>query len=71
MYLTHFIYGAVEVPAKITILFFLNIFGRRKCQAATLLLTGACIMINIFIPKGHQELYSLIYSYNSNTRLTG
>uniref|UniRef100_A0A3Q0REJ4 Solute carrier family 22 member 7 n=1 Tax=Amphilophus citrinellus TaxID=61819 RepID=A0A3Q0REJ4_AMPCI len=51
MYLTHFIYGAIEVPAKLTIYCFLNIFGRRKCQAATLLLTGLCIGINIFISK--------------------
>ncbi|XP_030604300.1 solute carrier family 22 member 7-like [Archocentrus centrarchus] len=51
MYLTHFIYGAIEVPAKLTIYCFLNIFGRRKCQAVTLLLTGLCIGINIFISK--------------------
>ncbi|XP_006783570.2 solute carrier family 22 member 7-like [Neolamprologus brichardi] len=51
MYLTHFIYGAIEVPAKLTIYCFLNIIGRRKCQSGTLLLTGICIGINIFIPK--------------------
>ncbi|XP_070772576.1 solute carrier family 22 member 7-like [Enoplosus armatus] len=52
MYLTHFIYAAIEVPAKLMIYCFLNIIGRRKCQAGTLLLTGICIAINIFLPKG-------------------
>ncbi|XP_074503406.1 solute carrier family 22 member 7-like [Sebastes fasciatus] len=52
MYLTHFIYAAIEVPAKLTIYCFLNMVGRRKCQAGTLLLTGLCIAINIFLPQG-------------------
>ncbi|KAK2824647.1 hypothetical protein Q5P01_021822 [Channa striata] len=52
MYLTHFIYAAIEVPAKLMIYWLLNIIGRRKCQAGTLLLTGICIATNIFIPKG-------------------
>ncbi|KAF3707958.1 Solute carrier family 22 member 7 Organic anion transporter 2 rbOAT2 [Channa argus] len=52
IYLTHFIYAVIEVPAKLMIYWLLNIIGRRKCQAGTLLLTGICIAINIFIPKG-------------------
>lgn len=52
IYLTHFIYAAIEVPAKLMIYCFLNIIRRRKCQAGTLLLTGLCIAINIFMPKG-------------------
>ncbi|XP_045921336.1 solute carrier family 22 member 7-like [Micropterus dolomieu] len=52
LYLTHFIYAAIEVPAKLMIYCFLNIIGRRKCQAGTLLLTGICIAVNIFLPKG-------------------
>ncbi|KAG7228425.1 hypothetical protein INR49_007597, partial [Caranx melampygus] len=51
MYLTHFIYAAIEVPAKLMIYCLLNMIGRRKCQVGTLLLTGICIAINIFIPK--------------------
>uniref|UniRef100_A0A673AW14 Solute carrier family 22 member 6 n=1 Tax=Sphaeramia orbicularis TaxID=375764 RepID=A0A673AW14_9TELE len=53
MYLTHFIYAAIEFPAKLMAYFFLNKIGRRKCQAGTLLLTGTCIFINIFMPKGY------------------
>ncbi|XP_035028775.1 solute carrier family 22 member 7-like [Hippoglossus stenolepis] len=51
MYLTHFIYAAIEVPAKLMVYFILNIIGRRKCQSGTLLLTGICLAINIFLPK--------------------
>ncbi|KAK1905828.1 Solute carrier family 22 member 7 [Dissostichus eleginoides] len=56
IYLTHFIYAAIEVPAKLMIYCCLNIVGRRKCQAGTLLLTGLCIAINIFLP---QDLWHL------------
>lgn len=52
MYLTHFIYAAVEVPGKLMVYCLLNIIGRRSCLAGTLLLTGICIAINIFVPKG-------------------
>ncbi|KAM7385221.1 hypothetical protein PAMP_001315 [Pampus punctatissimus] len=51
MYLTHFIYAAIEIPAKLMVYFLVNVIGRRKCQAGTLLLTGTCIAMNIFIPK--------------------
>ncbi|KAL3050721.1 hypothetical protein OYC64_012693 [Pagothenia borchgrevinki] len=56
IYLTHFIYAAIEVPAKLMTYCCLNIVGRRKCQAGTLLLTGLCIAINIFLP---QDLWHL------------
>ncbi|XP_068184042.1 uncharacterized protein [Antennarius striatus] len=52
MYLTHFIYAAIEIPAKLITYFLLNIIGRRWCQAGTLLLTATCIAINIFVPQG-------------------
>ncbi|XP_012689650.1 solute carrier family 22 member 7-like [Clupea harengus] len=51
LYLTHFIYASIELPAKFLIYFSLNIIGRRYSQAGTLLLTGICILINIFTPK--------------------
>lgn len=61
IYLTHFIYAAIEVPAKLMIYCFLNIIGRRKCQAGTLLLTGLCIAINIFMPKGCSACLFLLF----------
>lgn len=51
MHLTHFIYAAIEVPAKLVVYCCVNTVGRRKCLAGTLLLTGTCIAVNIFIPK--------------------
>ncbi|KAM4594444.1 solute carrier family 22 member 7-like [Fundulus diaphanus] len=51
IYLTQFIYGVTEVPAKIFIIFFLNKIGRRLTQAGTLFLTGLCLFCNMFIPQ--------------------
>ncbi|KAM9769970.1 uncharacterized protein ACNS7B_007035 [Menidia menidia] len=51
IYLTQFIYGVTEVPAKAFIIFFLNKIGRRLTQAGTLFLTGLCIFCNMFIPQ--------------------
>ncbi|KAK7901130.1 hypothetical protein WMY93_017899 [Mugilogobius chulae] len=50
IYLTHFIYSAIEVPAKWLVYVLINVIGRRKSQAGTQLLTGICIFINIFMP---------------------
>nr|XP_057907275.1 solute carrier family 22 member 7-like [Doryrhamphus excisus] len=60
MYLTHFIYAAIEVPAKLLIYVLINKIGRRKCLAGTLILTGTCIVINIFVPKGLWHLRSAV-----------
>ena len=52
LYLTYFIYAAIEVPAKILVYISLKKIGRRPNQVGTLLLTGICIIINIVVPKG-------------------
>lgn len=52
VYLTQFIYAAIEVPAKLMVYFLLRVIGRKTCQAGTLLVTGTCIAINIFLSKG-------------------
>lgn len=51
MYLTHFIYAVIEVPAKLLVFWLLDKVGRRKCLAGTLLLTGLSIAIAVFVPK--------------------
>ncbi|KAM6972480.1 solute carrier family 22 member 7a [Aplochiton taeniatus] len=56
MYLTHFVYGAVEVPAKIGTYYALDRIGRRHGQAWSMILTGALIGLNTAIPTD----YSLI-----------
>lgn len=52
IYLTHFIYGAIEVPAKVFAFFILDWIGRRNGQAWFLIITGSLIGINTFIPLG-------------------
>uniref|UniRef100_A0A3Q3SLS6 Solute carrier family 22 member 6 n=1 Tax=Mastacembelus armatus TaxID=205130 RepID=A0A3Q3SLS6_9TELE len=51
IYLTQFIYGASEIPAKVFIFFTLNKIGRRLNQAGTLALTGLCLFCSMFIPQ--------------------
>uniref|UniRef100_A0A3B4AF69 Major facilitator superfamily (MFS) profile domain-containing protein n=1 Tax=Periophthalmus magnuspinnatus TaxID=409849 RepID=A0A3B4AF69_9GOBI len=52
LHLTQFIYSAIEVPSKLLVFFTVNRVGRRFCQSGTLTMTGLCIFINMFIPKG-------------------
>uniref|UniRef100_A0A8C3B5Z7 Solute carrier family 22 member 13 n=1 Tax=Cairina moschata TaxID=8855 RepID=A0A8C3B5Z7_CAIMO len=40
IYLTQLAFGAVELPARISCIFLLEWFGRKKCQAVLLLLAG-------------------------------
>ncbi|XP_073319495.1 solute carrier family 22 member 7-like [Pagrus major] len=51
IYLTQFIYGAIEVPANVLVFFCFDKIGRRLTQAGTLVLTGLCILCNMFIPQ--------------------
>ncbi|XP_030594381.1 solute carrier family 22 member 7a [Archocentrus centrarchus] len=50
IYLTHFIYGAIEAPAKVLTFFILDRIGRRNGQAWFLIITGSLTGINTFIP---------------------
>lgn len=52
MFLTHFIYSAIEVPAKVMVYLLLKVMGRRSLLVATLLLSGICIAANIIVPAG-------------------
>ncbi|XP_051579556.1 solute carrier family 22 member 7-like [Myxocyprinus asiaticus] len=60
LYLTHFIYASIEVPAKILTYFCLNKVGRRLCQTGTLVLTGFCILINIITPTEYWMFRTVI-----------
>ncbi|RXN29833.1 solute carrier family 22 member 7-like protein [Labeo rohita] len=46
-----FVYGAIEIPAKLSIYYMLEKFGRRITQSGSLMFVGISLMINIFIPK--------------------
>ncbi|KAM4544123.1 solute carrier family 22 member 13-like [Fundulus diaphanus] len=51
IYLTQFIFGVVEVPARVGILPFLQHFGRKICQAAVLLFGGVVCLCVLVVPK--------------------
>ncbi|XP_068583454.1 solute carrier family 22 member 7-like [Cebidichthys violaceus] len=50
-YLTQVIFAFIEVPMKIGLYFFLQKVGRRSGETGTLLLTGLCLFINMFVAK--------------------
>ncbi|KAM9314905.1 solute carrier family 22 member 7a [Pholidichthys leucotaenia] len=60
IYLTQFIYGAIEAPAKIVTFFILDWIGRRNGQALFLITTGALIGVNAFIPSDSFALRTCI-----------
>ncbi|KTF90036.1 hypothetical protein cypCar_00008073 [Cyprinus carpio] len=51
LYLTQFIYGAIELPSKLVAYLCLDKLGRRYSQVGTLITTGVCISINVIIPR--------------------
>ncbi|KAM8772701.1 solute carrier family 22 member 7-like isoform 1-T1 [Acanthopagrus schlegelii] len=53
IYLTQFIFGTIEVPGKALIYFTVKKIGRRFSQAGSLVLTGLCVLCNIFIPRDY------------------
>uniref|UniRef100_A0A4W6C0P5 Major facilitator superfamily (MFS) profile domain-containing protein n=1 Tax=Lates calcarifer TaxID=8187 RepID=A0A4W6C0P5_LATCA len=52
-YLTQFVFASIEMPMKIGVYFILEKVGRRPGEAGALLLTGLCLLINMFVAKGH------------------
>uniref|UniRef100_A0A665T327 Solute carrier family 22 member 7a n=1 Tax=Echeneis naucrates TaxID=173247 RepID=A0A665T327_ECHNA len=60
IYLTHFIYSAIEVPAKILTFFVLDWIGRRNGQAWFLITTGALIGLNTAIPLDFSVLRTCV-----------
>uniref|UniRef100_A0A8C6U2H8 Solute carrier family 22 member 7b, tandem duplicate 1 n=1 Tax=Neogobius melanostomus TaxID=47308 RepID=A0A8C6U2H8_9GOBI len=50
-YLAQFTFGSIEMPMKVGVYFFLEKIGRKPGEIATLLTTGLCLFINIFVPR--------------------
>lgn len=48
-YLTQFIFASIEMPMKIGVYFFLEKIGRKHGEVLTLLSTGLCLFINMFV----------------------
>ncbi|XP_054847528.1 solute carrier family 22 member 13-like isoform X1 [Eublepharis macularius] len=51
IYMTQLVFGAVEIPARASCIFLLQWMGRKKCQAAWLLLSGVVCLVIPAIPK--------------------
>uniref|UniRef100_A0A8C3TNV5 Major facilitator superfamily (MFS) profile domain-containing protein n=1 Tax=Catharus ustulatus TaxID=91951 RepID=A0A8C3TNV5_CATUS len=56
IYLTQLAFGAVEFPARISCIFLLEWFGRKKVQAGLLLVSGVLCLIITGIPEGEPSL---------------
>ncbi|XP_018423438.1 PREDICTED: solute carrier family 22 member 7-like [Nanorana parkeri] len=51
-FLTHFIFGLIELPAKIGVYLLLDRIGRKMCQGGSLIVTAVCIALTCLIPTG-------------------
>ncbi|XP_077160360.1 solute carrier family 22 member 13-like [Paroedura picta] len=51
IYMTQLVFGAVEIPARMSCIFLLRWLGRKKCQAGWLLLAGIVCLIIPAVPK--------------------
>uniref|UniRef100_A0A8C5PH27 Major facilitator superfamily (MFS) profile domain-containing protein n=1 Tax=Leptobrachium leishanense TaxID=445787 RepID=A0A8C5PH27_9ANUR len=51
-FLTHFVFGAIEIPAKIGVFLLLDRIGRKMCQGGSLLITGVFIGLASLVPTG-------------------
>ncbi|XP_058021162.1 solute carrier family 22 member 7 [Ahaetulla prasina] len=60
MYMTQFVFGFIEVPAKLLVFVMVNRIGRRKSQAWALILSGLCVGINIIVPTSQGIVRSVI-----------
>ncbi|XP_007230129.3 solute carrier family 22 member 7-like [Astyanax mexicanus] len=60
LFLTQFVYGAIEVPTKVGTFFLLDKIGRRAVVVGGQLLVGLSLLINIFIPKDQTVVRTVI-----------
>ncbi|XP_034966442.1 solute carrier family 22 member 7-like [Zootoca vivipara] len=60
MYMTQFVFGVIEIPAKLIVYLVVNRFGRKPSQAWSLILTGLCIGVNIAVPRSLGILRSVV-----------
>uniref|UniRef100_A0A8D2L7X0 Solute carrier family 22 member 7 n=1 Tax=Varanus komodoensis TaxID=61221 RepID=A0A8D2L7X0_VARKO len=60
MYMTQFVFGIIELPAKAIVFVTANRFGRRQSQAWSLILTGLCVGSVLFLLPGLGMLRSVV-----------
>ncbi|XP_054460848.1 solute carrier family 22 member 7-like [Anoplopoma fimbria] len=66
-YLTQIIFASIEMPMKIAVYFFLEKVGRRFGQMGTLLLTGLCLFINMFMSKDKWVIRTVVAVLGKST----
>lgn len=71
LFLTHFLYALVEVPAKLSIYYLLNYLGRRRTQVLTLVMTGVCIGANVVIPSSENPTYTALGPLRTTIAIIG
>uniref|UniRef100_A0ACB8GA59 Uncharacterized protein n=1 Tax=Sphaerodactylus townsendi TaxID=933632 RepID=A0ACB8GA59_9SAUR len=59
-YMTQFVFGIIEIPAKLIVFIAVNRIGRKQCQAWALILAGLCIGANMVIPTSLEILRSVV-----------
>ncbi|XP_068940675.1 solute carrier family 22 member 13-like [Petaurus breviceps papuanus] len=60
IYLTQLIFGTVEVPARLSIVFMMHQFGRRKSLMGTLITGGLMCLVIIFIPSEYSVITTVL-----------
>lgn len=58
IYLTQFIFAAIEFPTKTGAYLFIEKIGRRPGEMGALLSTGVCLLINLFVAEGNLQIYN-------------
>lgn len=56
LYLTQFLFGLVEIPARSVVLLFLP-YSRRLSQSVFLAIGGAACLLMLIVPEGDQHLH--------------
>ncbi|XP_053119448.1 solute carrier family 22 member 13-like [Hemicordylus capensis] len=60
IYMTQLVFGAVEIPSRASCIFLLQWLGRKKCQAAWLLLGGIVCLLIPAIPKDFPVIVTVL-----------
>ncbi|XP_061442641.1 solute carrier family 22 member 13-like isoform X2 [Rhineura floridana] len=60
IYMTQLVFGAVEIPTRASCIFLLQWMGRKKCQAAWLILGGVVCLLIPAIPKDFPVIVTVL-----------
>lgn len=68
LYLTQFLFGLVEIPARSMVLLFLP-YSRRLSQSAFLAIGGAACLLMLIVPEGDEHLHSSLPLFKNGISL--